>query len=510
MSIMAHIFISYAKKDTRDLAFRIRDALRSTPGVTCWMDESLRPGKSWAAQIQAEIRRCDAIVVLLSPDVNRDPGGDKGLSFVINEIEYAQRLRKDIIPLMAQQTDPPVQIAAIQYIDLTHGEAAGIQALLAEVADLVAHVPAALPMTAPLPQTAASETVVTRSLPRVALAAGAVVVAAVAVVLAVLSSQTPAGNATMTLTTAAPVVNNPTPTNALSSPAPTLDAIAAARATNTAFAEQTVAAYTDTPTATATATPNETATMSAALTIVFEENLLTLAQSGVTRNAAWTPVERDFDGVMMVLVPAACFSMGSTDGDSDEQPVEQQCIDTPFWIDKEEVTNVQYGSTGCTYYSSESDQPRSCVNWFDASAFCETRGARLPTEVEWEYAARGPDGLKYPWGDTYDAALVIGADDPTHGDKTTAPVGSRAGGASWVGALDMSGNVWEWVSSLYRDYPYRADDGREDDANRADARVIRGGSFLDSSSGLRAALRGLRDPWGEISYIGFRCARSSK
>ncbi|MBL8163084.1 MAG: SUMF1/EgtB/PvdO family nonheme iron enzyme [Anaerolineae bacterium] len=229
----------------------------------------------------------------------------------------------------------------------------------------------------------------------------------------------------------------------------------------------------------------------------------------VTRNAAWTPVERDFDGVTMVLVPAGCFIMGSTDGDSDEQPVEQQCLDTPFWIDKFEVTNAQYGSTGCEQYSSAPDQPRNCVSWVDASAFCEARGARLPTEAEWEYAARGPDGLRYPWGDTYDAARVIGADDPTYGNRTTAPVGSRPGGASWVGALDMSGNLWEWVSTLYRAYPYRADDGREDGTNRTDLRVLRGGSFGNATGNLRAANRGRLGPDLVNGNLGVRCARSS-
>lgn len=220
------------------------------------------------------------------------------------------------------------------------------------------------------------------------------------------------------------------------------------------------------------------------------------------------PIERTFeDGVTMVLVPAGCFMMGSEDGPSDESPVYEQCFDEPFWIDKYEVTNEQYGSVGCEQWSSEPDQPRNCISWFDARDYCESRGARLPTEREWEYAARGPDNPVYPWGDTYEAAFVIGADDPTYGNTKTAPVGSRPEGISWVGALDMSGNVWEWTSSLYWDYRYVETDGRED-LTSTDVRVLRGGSFFLSSNFLRAALRDWLDPGDEYGLLGFRCVRS--
>jgi formylglycine-generating enzyme required for sulfatase activity len=279
---------------------------------------------------------------------------------------------------------------------------------------------------------------------------------------------------------------------------------------STASARQTatqawIASWTDTPTPTntATITPTTTNTPNATATLIaFRPQT----------NADWTPVERDFElpqggTVTMVLVPAGCFNMGSDNGESDEQPVHEVCFDEPFWIDKYEVTNDQYGSVGCESWSSEPDQPRNCVDWFEASDFCEARNARLPTETEWEYAARGPDALVYPWGNEYNAALVIGEDDPTYGDTSTAPVGSRPGGASWVGALDMSGNLWEWTSSLKEDYPYDETDGREDLANRSYVRFLRGGSFLNFQYDLRAADRLVYDPDYVSLIVGFRCVR---
>lgn len=125
-----HIFISYAKVDTQPLAFKIRDALRSVNGLTAWVDESLESGEDWAVQIQDEIDRCDLMLVLISPDVNR---ATEPRSFVLREIHYAQDSQKSILPIMAQKTRIPVQLAGIQYIDLTQNQAAGIEALVENV-----------------------------------------------------------------------------------------------------------------------------------------------------------------------------------------------------------------------------------------------------------------------------------------------------------------------------------------------------------------------------------------
>lgn len=115
---MPHIFISYAKKDTRKLAEAIFESLHRIPDVTAWMDKSLEADESWALQIQQEIDRADYVIVLLSPDVNRPITETQRRSFVLNEIDYAQQDNKPILPVMAQTTKMPVQIAGIQYIDL--------------------------------------------------------------------------------------------------------------------------------------------------------------------------------------------------------------------------------------------------------------------------------------------------------------------------------------------------------------------------------------------------------
>jgi serine/threonine protein kinase/formylglycine-generating enzyme required for sulfatase activity len=228
----------------------------------------------------------------------------------------------------------------------------------------------------------------------------------------------------------------------------------------------------------------------------------------VTANDQWEPVIEEKNGIEMALVPAGCFRMGSLDGDSDEAPVHEVCAEEPFWIDLYEVTNEAFGSLGCELYSSQPDQPRNCVNWVDALAHCEARGARLPTEAEWEYAARGPDRLVYPWGNEFVADnVVFSGNNP----DSTALVGSKPNGVSWIGAYDLSGNVWEWVNDWYDSAYYSTLSngmvnplGPESGSRRA----LRGGSWGNDTGGLRAANRN----WGTPGYIaddvGFRCALS--
>ncbi len=273
--------------------------------------------------------------------------------------------------------------------------------------------------------------------------------------------------------------------------------------------------WTDTPTP--TRTPTRTPTPTPTRTLSLWERALT----PVARNAAWRPIGKNIGGMEMVFVPAGCFQMGSEDGDTDERPVHRQCFAEPFWIGRYEVTNAQYqqcvDAGACdppkSGYNDEfykDDHPAIGVSWFNARQYVqwlsETTGEdfRLPTEAEWEYAARGPDGLAYPWGNEFVADNVVYS---VNSGGHTQPVGSKPGGASWVGALNMSGNVREWTNTVYRDYPYSATDGRESVSGEGASRVVRGGSWGNTQDDARAAYRNGSIPLSRNSYVGFRVVR---
>lgn len=242
-------------------------------------------------------------------------------------------------------------------------------------------------------------------------------------------------------------------------------------------------------------------------------------------NGAWTPIFRDFNDISMALVPPGCFLMGSTNEELDEigqlrqdglslyineTPQHQICFEQPFWFDETEVTQAQFaalsGEMEREPYSKGADRPVESITWFEALNYCRKRGARLPTEAEWEYAARGPDGLTYPWGNTLsDGDLAL-----SETTRTGAPdVGSAAIDRSWVGAVDLTASVGEWTSSLYWPYPYDAGDGREGITTAGENRVVRGGAYpTNNPARLRSAQRYWGAPFTLNVYLGFRCTRS--
>jgi formylglycine-generating enzyme required for sulfatase activity len=159
------------------------------------------------------------------------------------------------------------------------------------------------------------------------------------------------------------------------------------------------------------------------------------------------------------------------------------------------------------YGNSEFDNyPVIYVSWNDAKAYCEWAGRRLPTEAEWEKAAHGENAFNYPWGDSAPNNDLLNYNSEV-GDTTE--VGAYPQGASPYGALDLAGNVWEWVSSLYQPYPYDANDGRENLDSSTEARVQRGGSWIYADDDVRSANRGSNDPASAVNDIGFRCALST-
>lgn len=225
-------------------------------------------------------------------------------------------------------------------------------------------------------------------------------------------------------------------------------------------------------------------------------------------NTSWKPVIQEFDSVKMVQVPAGCFMMGSETGEPDEMPVHEVCLDT-FWMDRTEVTNAQFaafgGQAGRNGKWTEDNYPRESITWDEAQAFCESRGGRLPTEAEWEYAARGPEGWIYPWGNEFGDYNAVYSETA---DNRTRDVTSHLGGASWVGALDMIGNVYEWTADWYGPYseekqvnPTGPESGK--------SRTLRGGAYYLDETQLWAANRAKDIPGDKGSTIGFRCVRSS-
>jgi formylglycine-generating enzyme required for sulfatase activity len=302
---------------------------------------------------------------------------------------------------------------------------------------------------------------------------------------------------------------------------------------------------TPTPTTTFTPEPTHTPLPSATPTIVPMPESPSLGDT-------WT---RPGDAVM-VYVPAGEFQMGSTDGEvdealrlcnedfgscewvwfADELPMHAVELDG-FWIDRAEVTNDQYRQCveagGChppaddsshtrrNYYgdSDFDDYPVIHVSWRQAADYCEWAGARLPTEAEWEYAARGPEGWRYPWGNAFDGTRLNYCDascetewaDESFDDGyfDTAPVGSYPTGTSWCGALDMAGNVLEWVADRYaEDYYDRSPAKNPTGPSSGIQRVLRGGSWTNVPSFVRSADREWADPNNQTSNFGFRCIGS--
>ncbi len=275
------------------------------------------------------------------------------------------------------------------------------------------------------------------------------------------------------------------------------------------------------------------------VTIMAQEETTEL-QAGDTRT--------DEFGIEQVYVPAGCFIMGTTDEQgeyastleapvwargriSTEQPAHEVCITKGYWLDKYEVTNEAFqafidagGYTNRAFWSekgldwlddqevnrlalrcpneTEPTHPKVCITWYEAEAYATWRGGSLPTEAQWEFAARGEESLIYPWGNEWDAskANVMDSDG-------TMPVGSFPDGVSWVGALDMAGNAMEWVADwLSADYSTLTEIRDDPTGIRLSAVKIEKGGWWGSNPVVsRSAYRHFEDPpTYQDHHIGFR------
>ena len=323
------------------------------------------------------------------------------------------------------------------------------------------------------------------------------------------------------------------------------------------------------------ATATTAATPAAPTAVTATESLLEVAAIATTQmptstaaaterpSATATPADWRVlilpDGIesAQVLVPAGSFMMGADDEDSDddEAPIHEVRLGA-FWLDVTEVTNAQYAAfmadsgyvtadeidgAGYTVLTGnfenvsganwrhpqgpgsdivgQDDHPVTMVSWDDSRAYCAWAGGRLPTESQWEYAARGPQATTYPWGDLFSDERVNSCDrncpmdwandDTDDGYVFAAAVGTFGGGQSWVGAEDMAGNVWEWTADWY-DKNYYA---RSPVANPTgpggsvdeDGKSVRGGAWSSTIQGVRSAVRVSVGAWRGHFDVGFRC-----
>jgi serine/threonine-protein kinase len=261
------------------------------------------------------------------------------------------------------------------------------------------------------------------------------------------------------------------------------------------------------------------------------------------------------DGMTQVFVPGGDFTMGSDSSSyANERPVHTVFLDS-YWIDQTEVTNAMFeafvaqssyqtdaektgssivfnpdsGSNGPiqgadwqhplgpdSSQSNLAEYPVVHVSWNDARMYCEWAGRRLPTEAEWEKAARGTDGRTFPWGNEFDGTRLNFADvnlkaswgnnNFDDGFQLSAPVGSYPLGASPYGALDMVGNAWEWVNDWADEAYYQSSpSGNPGGPDSGEYHVLRGGSWHDPEDGNRAAYRGWASPEDTDITLGFRC-----
>jgi formylglycine-generating enzyme required for sulfatase activity len=211
----------------------------------------------------------------------------------------------------------------------------------------------------------------------------------------------------------------------------------------------------------------------------------------------------------MVYVPGGVFRMGTDDGDSFESPAHDVAV-APFFMDRTEVTNAQYAEfIKATNRTAPSDWeagklaagaenlPVVNVSWQDAQAYAAWAGKRLPTEAEWEYAARGQDTRQYPWGSNWDATK---ANTNETGLNRPVAVGSYPTAANPLGLLDLAGNVWEWTAGEVLSY-------KDPQIALAPGKVIRGGAFYAPKERATTTFRGFAPPDKHAVGIGFRCVK---
>jgi len=441
---MSHIFISYSHKDT-GYAHALAGNLQSM-GFNVWIDGRLDYGSQWPLEIQAQLDSCAAFIVIMTPPAFAS-------EWVQSELQRAKRKLKPIFPVLLEGDEPWLSVESTQFYDV-RGEKLPDAKFYSAVRRVVSVGQNDTTLRyvknevnpAPTPHPVKPKKVSTEIL--VALIGAIVTI----------------------VTACSTIIGGPLIQKWLSS----------------------------------TPIPAVMATV---------ESLPTVEANAGTPSVV--PAS-DLTDIPMVLIPAGQFSMGSGNGDVDEQPVHTVYL-ADFYMDKYEVTNVLYKD--CVT-AGACDQPQNTrnydnlqyanhpvvyVDWNMAKAYCEWRGAGLPTEAQWEKAARGADGRSYPWGDGIECnkANYLGC----VGD--TKAVGSYVNGQSPYGVYDMAGNVWEWTADWYSDKYYENSPVENPlGPDSGQYRVLRGGAWNQNEYLLRVSARLGVEPANVFFGFGIRCARN--
>lgn len=476
------IFLSYSRKNVEMMNY-LRDDLRGI-GFSVWTDELLQPGTPvWELEIEKALKESSCLVVLLSPDAHNS-------EWVRREITLADELKTTVFPLWVEGADEsesiPLRLITAQWIDVRQDYKKGFDILVSHIQKQIG--------------------------------------------LGFDGQNTQSINPSVEI--------NPPPKSKLIFVSVALSLVLFFVAFGFLINLRLQEANTPASIPTQPRQQNESTLIPLP---AFDPNRVSENVIAVQRNIDWEPVSTVIDGIEMVLVPPGCFNMGSSPQQIEtafqgcetlrgsgqcqrswferEDGMTEVCFTAPFWIDRYEVTNQQYelcvAAQRClppddsTYFGNSEylNYPVTNVDWVQANQYATWRNKRLPTEAEWEYAARGPDDLIYPWGNespTCERSNILGCGGVLSSELN----GVYVLGASWVGALHMSGNVWEWTSTIYRNYPYKADDS-EDNSNLSSPRSVRGGSFIDDAGAARTAFR-LSGITPNLRYYnrGFRLVRA--
>jgi formylglycine-generating enzyme required for sulfatase activity len=514
------IFVSYANPDT-EIAHRLAEQLRRN-GHRVWIaPESILPGEKWVAAISRGLDSSGVFLLVLSPHAVASRWVNDETNAAIAS---ANRGELRFLSVLIAPTDMPALWKSRQYVSLHEDYSRGFNKLLAVLSGE--------PFT-PLSRPESSDAE-SRSAPWWVKALG---ISALILVMAL------AGIAFYLALGKSAQVGQVVSPSVLGVASADLQSGQSTATQTAANQNGPLAEGADTPEPTDTAPP----TLSPTMTPTPEPQPVL----GDTRT-------RTLPGgieIEQVYVPAGSFIMGDSDVlPNDESPSHEVTLDD-FWLDKTEVTNVQFAAfvtdtnytttaerngwstvflsnqeamlSGANWRSPQGgtssrngldDHPVVHLSWDDAYAYCDWANGRLPTEAEWEYAARGQTGSIFPWEGGFDANRLnhcdrncptswanLGIDD---GYGFTAPVGNYLDGASWTGALDMAGNVWEWVNDWYQSGYYETSPGINPlGPETGTKRVLRGGSWIDDEKKVTSFVRYQGSPEGSNNTLGFRCAQ---